>query len=316
MERVERVERVERQGDVERVARWERRRHGSPGGHGSPGTAIVRSPNALRRILWSPNELGLARAFIAGELDIEGDMYGVLRALQRSLGTTRFLGPEAVTTGLGAAFRLRAIGPPPKPPNVEVHLSGWLHSKGRDAAAIRHHYDICDEFYRIVLGPAMTYSCARWEPGEATLEGAQRSKHDLICRKLGLQDRAQMRLLDVGCGWGSMALHAVKTYGAKTVAITLSPAQAIFARARAFEAGAVPDVQVRLQDYRDVHGETFDAISSIGMFEHVGSKHMAEYFDGLFSLLVPGGRLLNHAISKPGGKEDARADVHQPLCVP
>ena len=98
-------------------------------------------------------------------------MYGVLRALQRSLGTTRFIGPEAVTTGLGAAFRLRAIGPPPKPPNVEVHLSGWLHSKGRDAAAIRHHYDICDEFYRIVLGPAMTYSCARWEPGEATLEG-------------------------------------------------------------------------------------------------------------------------------------------------
>ena len=184
-----------------------------------------------------------------------------------------------------------------------MHLSGWLHSKGRDAAAIRHHYDICDEFYRIVLGPAMTYSCARWEPGEATLEGAQRSKHDLICRKLGLQDRAQMRLLDVGCGWGSMALHAVKTYGAKTVAITLSPAQAIFARARAFEAGALQDVQVRLQDYRDVHGETFDAISSIGMFEHVGSKHMAEYFDGLFSLLVPGGRLLNHAISKPGGKK-------------
>jgi cyclopropane-fatty-acyl-phospholipid synthase len=276
---------------------------GWPGSSGAPGTAVVRSPNALRRILWSPNELGLARAFVAGDIDVEGDMYGVLRALRESTGTIRFSGPQAIAAGLSAAARLGAVGPPLKHPDVEVRLSGWLHSKRRDAAAIKHHYDISDDFYRIVLGPAMTYSCARWEPGQTSLEEAQRSKHDLICRKLGLRDRPHVRLLDVGCGWGSMVLHAAKAYGAKAVAITLSPAQARSARVRVFDAGALTDVEVRLQDYRDVRGETFDAISSIGMFEHVGTKHMPEYFDRLFSLLVPGGRLLNHAISKPGGKK-------------
>jgi len=273
------------------------------GSSGSSGAAVIRSPNALRRIVWSPNELGLARAFVAGDLDVDGDMYGVLRALHESLGTLRIPGPQAIATGLSAAARLGALRPPLKHPDVEVRLSGWLHSQRRDASAIKHHYDISEDFYRIVLGPAMTYSCARWEPGQTSLEDAQRSKHDLICRKLGLQDGPHMRLLDVGCGWGSMALHAANTYGARAVAITLSPAQAVSARVRAFDAGALSNVEVRLQDYRDVRGETFDAISSIGMFEHVGTKQVPEYFDRLFSLLVPGGRLLNHAISKPGGKK-------------
>jgi cyclopropane-fatty-acyl-phospholipid synthase len=289
-------------GPPVRFVFWDQSSTG-PQGSGSPGTAFVRSPMALRRVVWSPNELGVARAFIAGDLDIDGDLYAVLRALHGSLGTIQWPGPRAIATGLGAAMRTGAIGPPPKHPDVEVHLSGWLHSRRRDAAAIRHHYDISDDFYRIVLGPAMTYSCARWEPGQTSLEEAQRSKHDLICRKLGLPDRPNMRLLDVGCGWGSMAVHAARTYSAKAVAITLSPAQAMSARVRAFDAGALSDVEVRLQDYRDIRAETFDAISSIGMFEHVGSKHMPEYFGRLFSLLVPGGRLLNHAISKVGGKK-------------
>ena len=149
----------------------------------------------------------------------------------------------------------------------------------------------------------MTYSCARFEPGETSLDMAQRSKHDLVCRKLGLADRPNMRLLDVGCGWGSMAIHAARAYRAKTVAITLSPSQEKSARELSLDAGVGRDIEVRLQDYRDLRGETFDAISSIGMFEHVGKARMDEYFETLFALLTPGGRMLNHAISRPGGSK-------------
>jgi cyclopropane-fatty-acyl-phospholipid synthase len=176
-----------------------------------------------------------------------------------------------------------------------------LHSKQRDAVAISHHYDVGNDFYRLVLGPSMTYSCARFDREGMSLEEAQRSKHDLICRKLGLAERPGARLLDVGCGWGSMAMHAAKSYGARVVGVTLSASQAEFARARARDAGLEANVEIRLQDYRDLGGETFDAISSIGMFEHVGTKRMDEYFNILFSLLAPTGRLLNHAISTPGG---------------
>lgn len=273
---------------------------------GPPGTGecvVVHSANALTRMLWSPNELGVARSFIVGELDIEGDLSAVLEALRRRAAVEARPSPRALATALGAAVRLGAVALPPKRPAGEVHLSGWRHSKQRDSAAIRHHYDMSDEFYRLVLGPAMTYSCARFEPGETSLELAQRSKHDLICRKLGLAGRPNMRLLDVGCGWGSMAIHAAREYGAKVVAITLSPAQSKSARRLSLEAGVGPNVEVRLQDYRDLRGETFDAVSSIGMFEHVGRAHMDEYFATLFGLLAPGGRMLNHAISKPGGKK-------------
>ncbi len=269
------------------------------------GTVFIKSPNVLRRMVWSPNELGMARAFIAGEIDIEGDLYTVLRALHDNATVSRSprAGGAIVANGVHAARHLGGVGLPPRPPEEEVRLAGWRHSKRRDAAAIRHHYDVSEEFYGLVLGPAMTYSCARFEPGQNSLEMAQRSKHDLICRKLGLPDRGRMRLLDVGCGWGSMAIHAAKAYRAKAVAITLSPSQAMSARVRAYRAGVLDDVDVRLKDYRELRGETFDAISSIGMFEHVGARHAREYFGKLFSLLVPGGRLLNHAISKPGGSK-------------
>ena len=272
---------------------------------GPPGTAeciVVHSVNALTRMLWSPNELGMARAFVVGEIDIAGDLYLVLEALRsRSTVTTR-PNPRALASAFNAAVQLGAVRLPPRPPGEEVHLSGWRHSKQRDSAAIRHHYDVGDEFYRLVLGPAMTYSCARFETGDASLEMAQRSKHDLTCRKLGLADRTGLRLLDVGCGWGSMAVHAAREYGAKAVAITLSPSQSRSARRFAQDAGLGQEVEVRLQDYRDLRGEKNHAISSIGMFEHVGRAHMDEYFNKLFALLAPGGRMLNHAISKPGGK--------------
>jgi cyclopropane-fatty-acyl-phospholipid synthase len=176
----------------------------------------------------------------------------------------------------------------------------------RDAAVISHHYDISNEFYRLILGTSMTYSCARFVQPSTTLEAAQQSKHDLVCRKLGLPERRGLRLLDVGCGWGSLALHAASHYGADVVGITLSTAQADLARLRVKEAGLDDQIEIRVQDYRDLRSEHFDAISSIGMFEHVGTEQTAEYFTTLHSLLGDEGRLLNHAISSVGGSRMSR----------
>jgi cyclopropane-fatty-acyl-phospholipid synthase len=160
---------------------------------------------------------------------------------------------------------------------------------------------VSGDFYRIVLGPAMTYSCARFVDRHTTLAEAQEAKHELICRKLGLHERTGARLLDVGCGWGSLALHAASRHGARVVGVTISAEQVAAARERVRAAGLGDRVEIRLQDYRTLSGETFDAISSVGMFEHVGSERAAEYFDTLYGLLAPRGRLLNHAISSPGG---------------
>jgi cyclopropane-fatty-acyl-phospholipid synthase len=283
-----------------RVVFWDQSSIGPKSG---PGSVVIRSPRALTRLIWSPNEVGLARAFIEGEIDLEGDLYDMLRALHDKAEPTRRLGPLAIAAGVYSALRVGAIGLPPKHPEEEVHLSGWLHSQQRDAAAITHHYDVSNDFYRIVLGPAMTYSCARFAREKMTLEAAQSAKHDLVCRKLGLHEWPGAHLLDVGCGWGSMVLHAASTYDVTALGITLSPSQAEAARVRVREAGLEGRVEIRLQDYRDLRGETFDAISSIGMFEHVGTKRMNAYFEALFAALRPGGRVLNHAISTPGGSK-------------
>ncbi|MBW0269812.1 cyclopropane-fatty-acyl-phospholipid synthase [Nocardia sp. MH4] len=269
----------------------------------SPGTMRVRSAEALRHLIWSPGELGLARAFVSGTVDLDGDIFRMLRALQSTAPNDARLGLGAAWQAIGAARRLGALGRRPQPPAEEARpRRGPLHTKRRDAAAISHHYDVGNDFYRLVLGPSMTYSCARFVPeDDGSLEHAQRAKHDLVCRKLGLPERSGMRLLDVGCGWGSMAMHAASTYGAQVVGVTISSAQVELARRRVAEAGLSDRVEIRLADYRDLRGETFDAISSIGMFEHVGSQRAAEYFDTLRALLHPHGRLLNHAISAPGG---------------
>ncbi|RSS73405.1 cyclopropane-fatty-acyl-phospholipid synthase family protein [Streptomyces sp. WAC06614] len=278
---------------------------------GPPGTPVlvVRHRRALRRILWKPGELGLARAWVAGELAVEGDLYEALDRLAgliwerrpRSLTDPRH-GPlallrdgDARSAARDLVTLARPLPAPPPPPEEAVRRGGPVHSRGRDREAVSHHYDVGNDFYALVLGPSMVYSCAYWEPG-GTLEEAQHAKLDLVCRKLAL-DSGQ-RLLDVGCGWGSMALHAAREYGAQVTGITLSREQAVHARKRVAEEGLADRIEIRVQDYRDVKDGPYDAISSIGMAEHVGSARYREYASDLFALLRPGGRLLNHQIAR------------------
>jgi cyclopropane-fatty-acyl-phospholipid synthase len=265
-----------------------------------PATLVVRSPDALRRIVTAPSELGFGRAYVAGDLELEGDIFAVLGLRDRlaggSLDRKHWLG---FLRAIGLAG-LRPLSPPPE----EARLRGRLHSRARDAAAIAHHYDVSNAFYRMVLGPSLTYSCAVWASPEVGLEAAQDAKHALISRKLGLEPG--MRLLDVGCGWGSMLLHAAKHHDVRGVGVTLSRRQAELASKRVAEAGLTDRIEIRLQDYRDVDDGPYDAISSIGMFEHVGLSQLRVYFDRLFALLRPGGRLLNHAISRPNDNSNPR----------
>jgi len=273
-----------------------------PSANGEPGPTVrLRSPHALRRIVWAPGELGLGRAYVAGDVDLDGDLPVLLTALKDATPDHGRLDRHALAAAVRSARDLGALGRPLPAPPEEVRLRGLRHSRARDARAISHHYDVGNDFYRIVLGESMTYSCARWGGDVETLEDAQAAKHDLVCRKLGLHRTADLRLLDVGCGWGSMAMHAASHYGARVVGVTISHEQYELANERVKEAGLDDRVEIRLRDYRDLRGETFDAISSIGMFEHVGTKRIAEYFGVLRGLLRPTGRLLNHAISSVGG---------------
>ncbi len=265
----------------------------SAGPPGAPTTIVVRRPEALTRFLSRPGELGLVRAFVAGDVDLEGDFDGLLEAAAQA---DLRLEPRAILSLLAEAGP-SVLRPPPPPPE-EIRLTGALHSRQRDRQAISHHYDVSNDFYRLVLGPSMVYSCGVWATPDVTLEAAQEAKLDLVCRKLGLAPG--MRLLDVGCGWGSMVLHAAEHYGVSAVGITLSVEQAELARQRVKEARLDHLVEIRVQDYRDVTDGPFDAISSIGMFEHVGRKRLEAYTATLFSLLPPQGRLLNHAIARPG----------------
>jgi cyclopropane-fatty-acyl-phospholipid synthase len=261
----------------------------------------VRSPDAVRRLLWSPGELGLARAFVEGDLTCRGDILEMLALLHAAAPASVRTGTRLPLQAMRAAYRLGALGRPLPPPPEEAITRGRLHSRSRDAQAVRHHYDVSNDFYAMVLGPSMTYSCARFAPGADTLEAAQESKHDLICRKLGLPEARGSRILDVGCGWGTFALHAARRYDARVVGVTLSPAQASFARDAVAAAGLTEQVEIRLQDYRDVRDGPFDGIASVGMFEHVGSANASEYYGTMRRLLGPRGRLLNHAISSVGG---------------
>lgn len=279
---------------------------GSATGDPSAGRVRVHRPVAIRRILWAPGELGIARAYVAGDLDLDGDIYAILTALRDAVPADLRFGVRMVPAVARGALEIGAVGPPPTPPAEETRLYGLLHSRSRDARAIGHHYDVGNDFYRLVLGPAMTYSCARFVTDDVSLAEAQASKHELICRKLGLHERAGRRLLDVGCGWGSLAIHAARHHRATVVGVTISREQVDLARQRVAQAGLTGQVEIRLQDYRDVRGEVFDAIASVGMSEHVGHKRAPAYFDTLHALLVPEGRLLNHAISSVGGSRLGR----------
>ncbi|MFE6687053.1 class I SAM-dependent methyltransferase [Streptomyces sp. NPDC057743] len=300
-----------------RIRAWDASESGPPG---AP-VLVVRNRRALRRLLFKPGELGLARAWVAGDIDVDGDLY---EALDRLAGMIWERGGAATKQPRAAALRalarpeVRAAGKellslaglpvPPAPPVEEARpRRGALHSLLRDRQAISHHYDVGNDFYELVLGPSMVYSCAYWGAAEGaagTLEDAQRDKLDLICRKLGL--REGQRLLDVGCGWGSMVLHAAREYGVRAVGITLSEEQAAYARKRVADAGLTDRIEIRVQDYREVADGPFDAISSIGMAEHVGRARYAEYAGLLHALLKPGGRLLNHQIARrPLADEEA-----------
>ena len=260
-------------------------------------TLVIASPDAIRRIVTSPGELGLGRAYVAGDLDVEGDAYFAIHELRARLPRVR-----VSTPGLVALARLLgsdAFRPLPPPPE-EVRLTGRLHSRERDAAAIAHHYDVSDRFYNLVLGPSMTYSCAVWPTQRVSLEAAQEAKYALISRKLGLHEG--MRLLDVGCGWGGMVMHAAREHGVQAVGVTVSERQAGWAAKAVADSGLAHRVEIRLQDYRDVRDGPYDAISSIGMFEHVGYANLGLYFGRLYSMLRPGGRLLNHGISRPASR--------------
>jgi cyclopropane-fatty-acyl-phospholipid synthase len=266
----------------------------------APAAIVVRTPDALRRIVTAPGELGFGRAYVAGDLDVEGDLFAALELRHHLPSLTLRRDQWLRIAKLVGASGLRPIPPPPE----EARLRGRRHSKARDAAAIAHHYDVSNDFYRIVLGPTLTYSCAVWESPEVGLDAAQTAKYELICRKLRLEPG--MRLLDVGCGWGGMVLHAAREHGVRAVGVTVSQRQAELAEKRVVEAGLRDRVEIRLQDYRDVTDGPYDAISSIGMFEHVGLAHLETYFATLFRLLEPGGRLLNHGISRPAGSKRTR----------
>ncbi len=279
----------------------------------APATVVLHSRRALRTLLWQPDELGLARAYVAGDLDIEGDIYAALDSPEL---VEQLAGNDGLTLTTGAKLaalctllRLGAVGRrPPLPPEEIVRPRGvgrLLHSAQSDAAAVSHHYDVGNDFYRLVLGPTLVYSCAYWaEPpsGSYSLDEAQRDKLELICRKLAL--RPGRRLLDIGCGWGSLLIHAAQHHGVTAVGVTVSGEQAALARERVAAAGLADRVQVRLQDYREVADGPYDAVASVGMAEHVGVAQLRGYADAVAALLRPGGRLLHHAIaSRPDPAE-------------
>lgn len=262
----------------------------------------------IRRLLWAPNELGFARAYVSGDIEFHGDLLGLLAVLDESSDPA--LGPGVQIDGvtraelLKAVIRLGAVGLPPAAPPEEVRSrSGRRHSRRGDAAAIQHHYDIGNDFYRLLLDESMTYSCGYWDDASDNLNEAQYRKCDLVARKLGLE--SGMRVLDVGCGWGTFAAHAASNYGVTVVGITLSPEQAAYARRRMVGLDLNRQVEIRVQDYRDVSDGPYDAIASIGMAEHVGAEKLPGYAQKLHALLAPTGRLLNHAISRRPGPSSA-----------
>ncbi len=280
---------------------------GSVGGN-PQGRPLWISQRGLRYVLTAPGGLGAARAYLQGDLLAEGidegDPYEVLKLLEDGLHPKR---PDWRDLPELASFVAQIGVRPPEPPREELpgmlhrlRTLGTRHNQRRDPEAIRHHYDVSNAFYELVLGPSMTYTCALYPHEGASLEEAQDTKHDLVARKLGL--RPGMRLLDVGCGWGGMVRHAVKHYGVTALGVTLSREQAAWAQAKIEEEGLADRAEVRFLDYRDVTEGGFDAVSSIGLTEHIGVRQYPAYFAFLRSRLREGGRLLNHCITRPDNK--------------
>jgi cyclopropane-fatty-acyl-phospholipid synthase len=278
---------------------------GSEAGPSDPVAVLeLRRPEALAYIARAPGELGLVRAYVSGALDVRGDLYAALIGLityarqlpwRERLGVLRKILPDAWRR-------------PPVP--AEEAPAPWRrglrHSKARDAAAISHHYDVSNRFYEIVLGPSMAYTCAVFPTLDTTLDEAQFEKFDLVCRKLALKPGD--RLLDVGAGWGGMVMHAAEHYGVRALGVTLSEAQATWAQEAIAARGLAGRAEVRHLDYRDVTESGFDAVSSIGLTEHIGARNLPAYFRFLAGKLRPEGRMLNHTITRPSNRERQRAE--------
>jgi cyclopropane-fatty-acyl-phospholipid synthase len=335
-----------------RVRAWD----GSEAGPDGPPTAVLRSPLALRRALWAPGELGLARAYVSGDLDVEGDLTEGLRRAFRAArpaqsgpasgdgasaaappggrasrgrasrsrvpGARSGWGPgrwaDVVSAAAVAASRLGVFGPPPAPPACEIRLSGRAHSRARDRAVIAGHYDLPVSFYRLILDPAMAYSCGYWtgDGPDYGLADAQRDKLDLVADKLRLGPGVS--LLDMGCGWGSLTVHAAQHRQAQVSSVTLSAEQGGYTRERLRGLGLADRAQVLIQDYRDTTGGPYDAIASLEMGEHVGADAYPAFCAALRRQLRPGGRLLIQQMSRgrnaPGGgafiESYVTADMH------
>jgi cyclopropane-fatty-acyl-phospholipid synthase len=261
--------------------------------NGGGPTFRITSPQALGHVLRAPGQLGVGRAYVSGGIDVD-DMDEAL-ALIASWSPPPLDNRAKANLAL-AAVKAGALRRVPKVPAMELRPKGKRHSILRDKRAVTHHYNLSNEYFSLFLDESMTYSCAIWSRGATTLEEAQRTKLDLVCSKLALQPGE--RVLDVGCGWGAFAIHAAREYGVHVTGITLSEPQASLARERAAAAGVGDRVDIRVMDYREIAGETFDAIASIGMVEHVGAVNIDAYAAKLASLLKPGGRLLNHGIAR------------------
>ncbi|MFI5930908.1 class I SAM-dependent methyltransferase [Actinoplanes sp. NPDC051494] len=280
-----------------RLRAWD----GSEAGPATGPVLVIRDRRALRRLLWTPGELGIAQAYIAGEIDVEGDLGAALRRVWQPRPGGFHLSWSERLRALRTVLSLGVAGPKPPAPDIEARIDGTLHSRERDKAAISYHYDLSNRFYELILDERMAYSCAYWMSDAPTygLAEAQTDKLDMICRKLGLEPG--MRLLDIGCGWGALALHAARHYGVRVTGVTLSEQQREFVLARV---GDLP-VEIRLQDYRDIPDGPYDAISTIEMGEHVGRDQYPVFAAQLHHLVRAGGKVLVQQMSRgahaPGG---------------
>lgn len=319
-----------------RLRAWD----GSTAGPEGAPVIVLRSRRALRRLIWQPDELGLAQAYITGDLDIDGDLTDGLRTVWGAARERGARPPELTLAdrarAVGTMLRLGALGPRPPVPASQARLGGAPHSKARDRAAISHHYDLSNDFYALLLDETMAYSCGYWTKDETEGEtaggesrgrahgvpangaygaretqarpeygpaDAQRDKLDLVCRKLGLGPGST--LLDIGCGWGSLTLYAAETYKTRVTAVTLAAEQARYVREQVTARGLSELVEVRLSDYRDIAAGSYDAVSTIEMGEHVGDAEYPGFTATLHRMLRPGGRVLVQQMSRgavaPGG---------------
>ncbi|WP_308819888.1 class I SAM-dependent methyltransferase [Pseudonocardia alni] len=269
----------------------------------APVTLRVNSPRALARLVSAPGSLGLARAYVTEELDVEGDLYTALRAMSE---VTLHSIPRREQLWLARRLLPYWREHRMPPPDLEARPKGLLHSKRRDSQAISHHYDVSNRFYEFVLGPSMTYTCAAYPDADASLETAQATKYELVATKLDL--KPGMRLLDVGCGWGGMVRHAAREHGVRALGVTLSKEQAAWAQEAIAREGLSDLAEVRHLDYRDVPDGVYDAVSSIGLTEHIGKANLGSYFASMYAKLRPGGRMLNHCITQPHRPDHRHTD--------